>query len=675
MIYDVKQLKITKDGDTYNIDIAEESPVMTGATSSTAGASGLVPAPAAGDQDKVLTGAGTWGNAPYPPNMTGATSSAAGAAGLVPAPAAGDNGKFLKGDGSWDDVPDPQVMTGATSSTAGTSGLVPAPAAGDVMKVLTGSGSWQPAPGARIIQIETTVTNTSGAYTNTILDDRVSDDMKAISLEIANPYAFNDKITVTCNTGSLTFSCDDVTGTSAVKINVIKASSNTLVVTSEEFDILDAGKVDKQQNVSDAGKVLGIGNDGVVTPVVPAAEVNDMTGATSSTAGAHGLAPAPSAGDQNKFLRGDGSWQNVPNPQTMTGATASTAGTGGLVPAPAAGDQDMYLKGDGTWDSPANGTLRVVPFSIGVASWTLSGGVYSYTYPTAYVTASSVEFIEYDASYRAAVRGDMSAVKATGGGGVIFTTDILPVATLTGEIRVFDSDDGKVAIVTQMTALPTIREVPFTLAVADWSLNADDIYEAVFATAYVTQTSHDFVEFDESIENATDGIRVVKATTGMKFLSRRIPAGSISGTITPLDNADGKIAVALQDTVMPIANGGTGANTLAGAKENLGITALYNKLWVEDHQVATNSEPTATAIDLSQYATEYKYITILAGWAENYNNAIMFPLSISMLSVKIPTNNIDTATQYLTFSITDYTLKVWGSTGDGRLNYGVLLTN
>lgn len=33
---------------------------FTGATSSTAGAEGLVPAPAAGDEDKVLTGAGTW---------------------------------------------------------------------------------------------------------------------------------------------------------------------------------------------------------------------------------------------------------------------------------------------------------------------------------------------------------------------------------------------------------------------------------------------------------------------------------------------------------------------------------------------------------------------------------------------------------------------------------------
>lgn len=33
--------------------------------------------------------------------MTGATSSAAGTSGLVPAPASGDNDKFLKGDGTW----------------------------------------------------------------------------------------------------------------------------------------------------------------------------------------------------------------------------------------------------------------------------------------------------------------------------------------------------------------------------------------------------------------------------------------------------------------------------------------------------------------------------------------------------------------------------------------------
>lgn len=47
-------------------------------------------------------------------------------------------------------------------------------------------------------------------------------------------------------------------------------------------------------------------NDLSNKPTIPT--IVDMTGATSSTAGAHGYVPAPAAGDQNKFLQGDGTW-------------------------------------------------------------------------------------------------------------------------------------------------------------------------------------------------------------------------------------------------------------------------------------------------------------------------------------------------------------------------------
>ena len=36
-----------------------------------------------------------------------------------------------------------------------------------------------------------------------------------------------------------------------------------------------------------------------------------MSGASATIAGKEGLVPAPAAGDQNKFLRGDGTWQAV----------------------------------------------------------------------------------------------------------------------------------------------------------------------------------------------------------------------------------------------------------------------------------------------------------------------------------------------------------------------------
>lgn len=81
-----------------------------------------------------------------------------------------------------------------------------------------------------------------------------------------------------------------------------------------------------------------------------------MGAATASAAGTKGLVPAPAAGKQNSFLRGDGTWV-VPTDHTyndMTGASASAAGTHGLVPAPAAGKNTSFLRGDGTWVVPTD---------------------------------------------------------------------------------------------------------------------------------------------------------------------------------------------------------------------------------------------------------------------------------------------------------------------------------
>lgn len=39
--------------------------------------------------------------------------------------------------------------------------------------------------------------------------------------------------------------------------------------------------------------------------------IDDFTGATSSTDGVAGQVPAPEAGEQNKFLRGDGTWSDA----------------------------------------------------------------------------------------------------------------------------------------------------------------------------------------------------------------------------------------------------------------------------------------------------------------------------------------------------------------------------
>lgn len=95
---------------------------------------------------------------------------------------------------------------------------------------------------------------------------------------------------------------------------------------------------------------------------------SNMGAATSSAAGKAGLVPAPAAGAQGKYLRGDGTWQTPPNTtySNMRGATSSAAGAAGLVPAPAAGKQASFLRGDGTWVVPTNTTY-------GLASTTANG--------------------------------------------------------------------------------------------------------------------------------------------------------------------------------------------------------------------------------------------------------------------------------------------------------------
>lgn len=58
----------------------------------------------------------------------------------------------------------------------------------------------------------------------------------------------------------------------------------------------------------------------------------------------------------------------------MGGATASAAGKAGLVPAPAAGKQGSYLKGDGTWGDPADTKYTFAAGTDGSFSVTPTGG-------------------------------------------------------------------------------------------------------------------------------------------------------------------------------------------------------------------------------------------------------------------------------------------------------------
>lgn len=88
---------------------------------------------------------------------------------------------------------------------------------------------------------------------------------------------------------------------------------------------------------------------------IPAADSNNIGGIKTDYA--QNGKNYPVALDENKKA-----YVNVPWTDTnttygvMTGATASAAGQAGLVPAPGAGKQGQYLRGDGQWLTPPNTT-------------------------------------------------------------------------------------------------------------------------------------------------------------------------------------------------------------------------------------------------------------------------------------------------------------------------------
>lgn len=80
----------------------------------------------------------------------------------------------------------------------------------------------------------------------------------------------------------------------------------------------------------------------------------NMKAATASAAGAAGLVPAPAAGKQTSFLRGDGTWVV---PTNTTYGLASTSANGLL--RQLNGSTSNFMRGDGTWATPPNTTYAV----------------------------------------------------------------------------------------------------------------------------------------------------------------------------------------------------------------------------------------------------------------------------------------------------------------------------
>ena len=254
-------------------------------------------------------------------NMGAASASAAGKAGLVPAPAAGAQAKYLRGDGTWQTPPNTTYsnMGGATSSAAGSAGLVPAPAAGKQASFLRGDGTW-------VIP-----TNTTYAKANTT----------TLGLVMIG-YAENGKNYPV-----------ELDSSGKMYVNVPWTDTNTT------YGVVGAnGSTGLVKNGSTVTSASGYTACPIVGGIPYYKDTNttyaNMKAATASAAGAAGLVPAPAAGKQTSFLRGDGTWVV---PTNTTYGLASTTANGLLRQLD--GSTSNFMRGDGTWATPPNTTYAV----------------------------------------------------------------------------------------------------------------------------------------------------------------------------------------------------------------------------------------------------------------------------------------------------------------------------
>ena len=130
--------------------------------------------------------------------------------------------------------------------------------------------------------------------------------------------------------------------TNDIKLTINQPDGTTIVATNQTLTVVDNGHSHTIANVA-----------GLQTALDGKAADADMTGATASADGASGLVPQPEAGDQDKVLKGDGTWGNSVSGNAATAtklATARTISAGNL-----------EFQGSASFDGSAGISLNVTP--------------------------------------------------------------------------------------------------------------------------------------------------------------------------------------------------------------------------------------------------------------------------------------------------------------------------
>ena len=413
-------LKIDGNGVVSATDTNTTYTTMKGATSSTAGTSGLVPAPQQGQQNSFLKGDGTWGtveSATYgeaTQDQSGLMSASdktkldniEANANNYTLPVAtttrlggvkAGNNITISGDGTisaTDTNTTYDVMEGATSEANGQSGLVPAPTQGQQTRFLRGDGTWQ-------VPTNTTYTNATQSKDG-LMSSEDKTKLDGIAKN-ANNYVHpttpgNKHIPSGGSTGQVlkwsangtavwgTDNNTTYTNATTSKAGLMSAADKTKLDSLQNFNdsTIQENIGDLQSSVSTlensvstieeslGNKVDKVSGKQLSTNDYTTTEKNKLSGIAT---GATKVEKSNTNGnikingtETKVYTKPDLTKQEVvdalgytpPTTNTtysvMKGATSSQAGTSGLVPQPTAGKQTSFLRGDGTWVIPTNTT-------------------------------------------------------------------------------------------------------------------------------------------------------------------------------------------------------------------------------------------------------------------------------------------------------------------------------
>ena len=179
----------------------------------------------------------------------------------------------------------------------------------------------------------------------TVEADSKTDTLTLVGSNVTlTPDATNDKVTVgiTKTNGTTALGYTPMNSTvdvnTSIKVGAVNGTDNAAATNGNVYINAVRNNTAASSNLIKGANGTTVTSDASGTITVTGPVINGMSGATASSAGVAGYVPAPAAGKQASFLRGDGTWaeptdtnthyesKNVVGGSTATGNAVTTNG-------------------------------------------------------------------------------------------------------------------------------------------------------------------------------------------------------------------------------------------------------------------------------------------------------------------------------------------------------------